>query len=321
MTTTLPAFVSTGIGCYIMGRGVTKIARLAKRYGDRLEIFDRVAVVHSHSRVRIPYLAPMICYKTGKNCSFVSINKDIISFYNFEQILVKHINRVTKDNTDKHYNKDVSAEDEWSHITEIGPKIEIQDPLEVSQRSIFFSKDKQNATRQEIVQEKSEQVKDQINNTSQYQKFVNVLLKERTNELKKVMENQKRFAEELNCFQETPKNRMELEHLNPKYITEVDTKSLIGTLESEYKKVQERLEHEQSLIEKTKNELQLKRQQIEQLKEELKFIAQKQQNHEIDDPVLIIKHELKKLGIGDESGKIAEALDTLANKIRSNKKI
>ncbi|MEW6588898.1 MAG: hypothetical protein AB1299_07020 [Thermoproteota archaeon] len=252
----------------------------------------------------------------NRNCSFISVNKDVISFYDFEQILVKHINRVTKDGADKHYNKDVSAEDEWSHITEIGPKIEIQDPLEVSQRSIFFSKDKQNATRQEIVQEKSEQIKDQINNTNQYQKFVNVLLKERMNELKKVMENQKRFAEELNCFQETPKNRMELEQLNPKYITEEDTKSLIGTLESEYQKVQQRLEHEQSVIEKTKNELQLKRQQIDQLKEELKFIAQKQQRHEIIDPVLTIKNELKKLGISDETGNIAKALELLANKTK-----
>ncbi|MEW6043818.1 MAG: hypothetical protein AB1608_06100 [Thermoproteota archaeon] len=227
--------------------------------------------------------------------------------------MVKHINRLSKDEKNS---KDVSAEDEWSHITEIGPKIEIQDPLEVSQRSIFFSKDKQNATRQEIVQQKSEQVKDQINNTNQYQKFVNVLLKERMNELKKVMENQKRFADELNCFQETPKNRVDLERINPKYITEEDTKSLIGTLESEYEKVQERLKHEQELIEKTKNELQLKRQQIEQLKEELKFIAQKQQRQEISDPVIVIKQELKKLGISDESGKIAEALKTLSNKTK-----
>jgi uncharacterized protein (DUF3084 family) len=130
------------------------------------------------------------------------------------------------------------------------------------------------------------------------------------------MENQKRFAEELNCFQETPKNRMELEQLNPKYITEEDTKSLIGTLESEYQKVQQRLEHEQSVIEKTKNELQLKRQQIDQLKEELKFIAQKQQRHEIIDPVLTIKNELKKLGISDETGNIAKALELLANKTK-----
>ncbi|MEO9310477.1 MAG: hypothetical protein ABI337_09350 [Nitrososphaera sp.] len=231
-------------------------------------------------------------------------------------MLVKHINRMQKDEADKHYNKDVTAEDEWSHITEIGPKIEIQDPLEVSQRSIFFSKEKQNSTKQEIVQEKSEQVKDQINNTNQYQKFVNVLLNERINELKKVIEKQKRFTDELNCFQETPKNRVDLEHLNPKYITEEDTKSLIGALESEYRKVEERLEHEQSLIEKTKNELQLKRQQIDQLKDELKFISQKQQRHEIDDPVLVIKRELKKLGIDDGSGKIAEALNALANKIK-----
>lgn len=233
------------------------------------------------------------------------------------QILVKHINRILKD--DKSPNKEQSAEDEWSHITEVGPKIDIQDPLEVTERSIFFSKNQQNATRQEIVQEKSEEVKDQINNTNQYQKFVNVLLKAKMDELKKVMENQKRFAEELNCFQDVQKNRVDLEHINPKYITEDDTKSLINTLESEYERVKERLEHEQAVIEKTKNELELKRQQIDQLKEELKFIAQKQKKHEVDDPVQMIKHELKKLGITDDSGNISKALEMLSNKTKQSK--
>jgi hypothetical protein len=39
-------------------------AGLAKRYGDRLEIFDRGAVVHLHSRVRIPYPAPFFLFNT-----------------------------------------------------------------------------------------------------------------------------------------------------------------------------------------------------------------------------------------------------------------
>ncbi len=231
--------------------------------------------------------------------------------------MAKHIRRISKE--DKSLNKELSAEDEWSHITEVGPKIDIQDPLEVSQRSIFFSKNRQNATRQEIVQEKSEEVKDQINNTNQYQKFVNVLLKAKMDELKKVMENQKRFTEELNCFQDVQKNRVDLEQINPKYITEDDTKSLINTLESEYERVKERLEHEQAVIEKTKNELELKRKQIDQLKEELKFITQKQKKHEVDDPVQMIKHELKKLGITDDSGNISKALEVLSNKTKQSK--
>ena len=234
--------------------------------------------------------------------------------------MVKHINRLTKeDESKKQDSKDISAEDEWSHITELGPKIDIQDPLAVSDRSIFFSKKSQAMTKQEIVQEKSEEFKDDINNTNQYQKFVNVLLKERMNDLKKMLDKDKQFAQELSYFQDTPKNRVDLEKVNPKYITEDDTKSLIGALESEYDKTTERLEHELSIIEKTKKELDLKRQQIDQLKEELKFIAQKQKTQVIDDPVMIIKHELKKLGISDDSGKIAEALKLLADKTKRDR--
>jgi hypothetical protein len=232
--------------------------------------------------------------------------------------LAKHIGRIQKDEEKKHFHQDVSAEDEWSHITGTGPKIDIQDPLAVSDRSIFFSKNKQYSTRQEIVKEKSEEFKDDINNTNQYQKFVNVLLKEKTNHIKKMLDREKQFAEELSCFQDTTKTRVDLDKVNPKYITENDTKSLVDSLESEYDTMNERLEHERIVIEKTRNELQLKRQQIDQLKEELKFIVQKQRKQEIDDPVLTIKHELKKLGIKDDAGKIAEALKSLSNKTKQS---
>jgi hypothetical protein len=233
-------------------------------------------------------------------------------------MLVKHISRVSKEEeaAKKQLNQNISAEDEWSHITEAGPKIDIQDPLDVSQRSIFFSKNQQASTKQEIVQEKAEEVKDQINNTNQYQKFVNVLLKERMNDLKKMLDKEKQFAQELSCFQDTTKSRVDLEKVNPKYITENDTKSLIVALESEHDQMKERLDHEQSVIEKTRNELQIKKQQIEQLKNELPLIAQKQKSQDNVDPVAMIKHELQKLGIKDDTGKIATALELLANKTK-----
>ncbi len=231
--------------------------------------------------------------------------------------MAKHISRVSKDeDLKKHYNQNVDAADEWSHITGVGSKIDSHDALDVVDRAIFFSNKPQLQTKQEIVQEQSEIFKDDISNTHQYQKFVNTLLQEKVKNIKKMLDNEKRFAEEMSFFQNATKPRSELDKINPKYIKESDAISLIQNLEDDYAKMQMKLEHEQSVIEKTKNELHLKRQQIEQLKEELSYITQKQKKEEIqDDPILTIKHELKKLGIKDDSGSITKALESLSKKM------
>ncbi|MDG7050554.1 MAG: hypothetical protein JRZ94_05060, partial [Nitrososphaerota archaeon] len=217
----------------------------------------------------------------------------------------------------KHYNQNTDAADEWSHITGVGSKIEVRDAMDISDRSIFFSNKPQFQTKQELVKEQSELFKDDINNTHQYQKFVNVLLQEKVKNVKKMLDAEKKFAEEMSFFQDASKTRPDLEKINPKYIKESDATILVKNLEEDYAKMQMRLEHEQSVIEKTKNQLQTKRQQIECLKEELSYISQKQKKEQIpDDPILTIKHELKKLGISDDSGKITQALSTLANKVK-----
>lgn len=232
--------------------------------------------------------------------------------------MVKHIGRITKDDEMAKHQDDES--ENTAAVTEIGPRIDIQDPFDIKDRTIFFSSKAIPQTKQEIVQEKSKALKNQLDTTNQYQKIVNTELKERMGDLKKMLDKERRFTEELNCFQDTAKTRYELEKVNAKYISESDTKSLIANLESEYEKMREKFEYELSKIEKTKVDLQTKKQQIDQLKEEMKFIVKKEKKVEqIDDPVLTLKHELKKLGIQDDSGKISEALKLLSNKMsRSN---
>jgi uncharacterized protein (DUF3084 family) len=233
-------------------------------------------------------------------------------------VLVKHINRTSKEDEDlkKHYNQNTDAADEWSHITGVGSKIEVRDAMDVSERSITFSNKSRPQTKQEIVQEKSEEFKDNMTNTHQYQKFVNVLLQERVKDLKKMLDNEKRFAEEMSFFQDPKKDKTELNRVNPKYVTQNDAKIIVDNLESEYKSMKERLDHEQSRIQKTKLDLETKKQQIEQLKDELQYLGRKQQKQEPQaDPILVLKHELKKLGISDDSGKIAKALEMLQKKV------
>jgi hypothetical protein len=230
--------------------------------------------------------------------------------------LAKFINRIQKDGSSVKPDTDLSEDEEVSHITERGPRIDIQDPIEVKERTIFFTKEEQPKTQTEIVQEKAQALRDQAETTNQYQKFVNVVLQERMGDLKKVLDKQKRFSEELSCFQDTPKTRQELEKINTKYINEAETKSLINNLESEYQKTKEQLDYEVAKVEKTKGELETKKQQIEALKEEMKFIVKKGKKAEkIDDPVLTLKHELKKLGVSDDSGKITDALKLLSQKL------
>lgn len=227
----------------------------------------------------------------------------------------KYISRIPKDDALNKVTTDDDSEDS-QHITELGPKIDIQDPLEVKDRTIYFSKEKQPKTKLEIVQEKSAALKNHLYNINQYQKFVNVVLQEKTDDIKKLLDQEKRFSEELNCFKDITKTRNELEKINSKYINEADAKSLIDNMESEYNKLKEQYDYELSKTDKIKNELDAKKEQIENLKEELQFIVKKEDKKEkIDDPILTLKHELKKLGIKDDSGKITEALRLLSQKM------
>lgn len=215
--------------------------------------------------------------------------------------MVKHINRLTKDNQSNTHSsgQSTSAEDEWSHITGVGSKIEIQDAENVTDRSIFFSNKPAVLTKHEEVIQKSKEFRDQILDTNQYQKFVNATLSQKMANVKTLLEKEKKFADELNCFREAPKSRVELDKINPKQVTESDIKDLIANLESNYNKLNEKLEYEQKVVEKTKNEITTTRRQIISLKEEMEFVK-KQKNVEIVDPTLLIKQELKRLGINDE---------------------
>jgi len=211
--------------------------------------------------------------------------------------LVKHINRISKDG--QPINEE-NAEDEWSHITGVGSKIEIHDASDVTDRSIFFSSKPQILTKHEEVLQKSKDVHDQILDTNQYQKFVNASLNQKMANVKTLLEKEKKFADELNYFRDAPKNRVELEKVNPKRVTESDIRDLIANLETNYNSLNEKLEHEQNLVEKTKNELISTKRQITSLKEEMEFVVKKQKNVEVTDPVQLIKQELKRLGINDE---------------------
>lgn len=219
----------------------------------------------------------------------------------------KHINR-----------KDDNEEDEWSHITNIGTKIEAADPMEVVARTIVFGKELGEAAKEVVVKEKAEEFKDQMNNTNQYLKFINAHLAEKKSKIAKLRENERRFKEELEALQnDTIKPRPELDKVHYKYIKENDAKSLLVHLETERQILYDKLQHQQEQIEKTKKQLLEKDEQIKSVQNELELITNKKPVTE--DPISVLKEELAKLGIQDSSTKIGAAINSLAEMLNSKK--
>lgn len=228
----------------------------------------------------------------------------------------KHINKITREQEElkKHYGQNTSAEDEWSHITGVGTKIDAADPMAVTDRMIIFGRDQVKSTKAEVIKEKSEEFMDQINNTNQYLKFVNAHLVEKKNKLDKLKEAEKRFKEEIESLQaDKVKPRDELEKVNYKYVTEADRKSLLVHLENEKNHLKEKISYHAEQLEKTRKEIDKKEEQIQYLKHEIENATNQQSK--TADPLKVIEQELARLGVKDNS-KIREAMDILSKKLR-----
>ncbi|HEY8109481.1 MAG TPA: hypothetical protein VIG05_01255 [Candidatus Nitrosotenuis sp.] len=219
----------------------------------------------------------------------------------------KHINRISDEERAKR-----ESDDDWSHITGVGSRIEAIDPLAVTDRTIIFGKDVAPSTKEDAVKEKTDEFKDQIGNTNQYLKFVNAHLAAKKEKLDMLKEREKKFQEEIDALSgNNIKPRSDLDKVNYKYITENDTKSLVVHMASELEQIKEKLTHQESQVQRTKTELQQKEEQIKHLQEE---IAQNKKKVP-EDPLLIIREELAKLGIDGSSGKLANALSALSGMV------
>lgn len=233
----------------------------------------------------------------------------------------KHINRLTKSEEEikKHYNQDVAAEDEWAHITETGPKLEIADAMEITTRQIRFGKERNFSTKEESVQDKSERFKDDMSNTNQYMKFVNAHLAEKKTKIEKLKQDEQRFKEELESLQNFQvKPRTELDRTHYKKITENDTNSLLLHLQSERKSALEKITYHQIQLEREKQTLEQKEAQISDVKKEIEILAKKKQEKPTD-PIEVIRAELARLGISDDAAKILGAVQSLEELVKTRK--
>lgn len=226
----------------------------------------------------------------------------------------KYLNRRDDDSDD---------EEESKQITGSGYSLDDTtdqlDPMNVVSRSIVFGKEIQNVPKDELVKKKSEKFRDQMNNTNQYLKFINAHLEVNKSKVAKLKEAERRFNEEMAFLQDSPtKPRSELDKVNYKYITENDTKSLLTHLESERLVLSEKLSHQEEQVEKTRYEIKQKDEQIAQIKTEMSSRFKKTPEENAD-PIKIIKEELSKLGIKDDSAKILDAVNSLSELIKSKR--
>ena len=227
----------------------------------------------------------------------------------------KYLNRRDNDSDDD--------DDESKQVAGSGHSLEDTtdqiDPMHVVSRSIVFGKEIQNMPKDEMVKKKSQKFRDQMNNTNQYLKFINAHLEVNKSKVAKLKEAERRFNEEMAFLQDTPmKPRSELDKVNYKYITENDTKSLLTHLESERLVLAEKLSHQEEQVEKTRYEIKQKDEQISQIKAELGNRFRKPPEENVD-PIKVIKEELAKLGIKDDSAKILDAVNSLSDLIKSKR--
>lgn len=226
-------------------------------------------------------------------------------------MMVKHIHRTARSGNDR-YNRNISSEEEWSHIaSELKQQVQ-SDPMSPKERIIAFSnKFSQNQTKEDVVREKSAQLKDQFGNTDQYFKFVNGMIKDKVEKIKQIKQDEKKFLGELDLLQNKIKTRYELEKISPKHVTIENVQNLLSVLEEECEKMKDKLLYQELIVQRTKDEITKKRQQINNVKVELKTTRP-----DISDPLLLLKTELRRAGIPD-TDKIFQLLKQIANRMNS----
>ena len=223
----------------------------------------------------------------------------------------KYINRERKRS-----NK-VSADDEWAHITGIekGPELEIEDAMDVQERTIALKKEHANKTTYDIIKEESRNAMDAAGNTGQYIRFVNNHINNQNKEINKIKKIKEKFDQEVQLLQNHNPDLLKidtnsLDSMNIEIVTNYLQELLV-----EKGLTKKRLDELKSDIENVEDDLIKQEEQIEGLNEELeikKIPGPNGKNTEIE-----IKNELsslvEKYGI--------ENLSNVLKEVKSTKKL
>ena len=201
----------------------------------------------------------------------------------------KYINRTSRNSSD------VSAEDEWAHITDNveGPALEVKDAMDVQERSISFSKDEVPKTTFERVKEGTRNAMDAAGNTGQYIKFVNRHIDNQKKEIDKIKKIKEKFDQEIELLQSHNPSLLKLDVDSLENFDIKTVSKYLQQLLQEKGFTKKKLNNLKDVIESVEDELQNQENQIQGLNQELES---KQLEERVDGKdTLTIKTELNSL--------------------------
>ena len=172
----------------------------------------------------------------------------------------------------KYINRKLSAEDEWSHITDsVGEKIDTSDAMAVEDRTIFFGKDQEeNKTIYEKTKEATRNAMDRAGNTGQYIKYVNAHLEKQNNEINRIKEIKAKFDQEVDLLAKDNDSRIDFNKIPNKERKKQEFRQLRKCLIDEKSATQAYLNELKSAIHETENVLEKQEKDLKELDHVLK---------------------------------------------------
>ena len=219
----------------------------------------------------------------------------------------------------KYLNRDkkqqVSADDEWAHLTGIeeGPKLEVSDALDVQSRNIFVRGHKPKAvSTTDIIQEELLDAGHQTRTTDQYVRLVNAIFDERLGEINRIKNQKQIFDDDIEALRyESSEDFEKLKKLPIKELKSKDVSKLIKTISEEKGNIESRLEHHKSKASSLEKRIEEQDSKIKELDFKLKEKIIQENEIKEKKSVSAIQDELKILGEVYGIDKLSKALKKL----------
>ncbi len=216
----------------------------------------------------------------------------------------KYLNRDKK--------KEVSADDEWAHLTgsETGPKLQVADALDIQSRNIFVSGKKQKAvSTTDIIQEELLDAGHQTRTTDQYVKLVNAILDQRLEKIDRIKNQKQIFDDDIEALRsESSEDFEKLKKIPINELKSRDVSKLIKTISDEKGNIESRLEHHKSKADSLEKSIEDQDHKIKELDIKLKEKIIQEKETKEKKSVNAIQDELKILGELYGMDKISKAL-------------
>ena len=219
----------------------------------------------------------------------------------------KFINRRSDSNKEK-----IAAEDEWAHITNLGideKQLDIQDALEVQDRSIFLNKEAQEPqTHWEKTKEATRNAMDRAGNTSQYIKYVNHHFEKQKSAINKVKEIKANYDREVRLLQNDNNSSINSIDFN------TSDNNLLRLKQSKEQELKMTVDH----VDRLKSDLANAESELKKKQAEINKINQKITKSDTDEKVDELSNVLLDLSKKLDPDKLSEVVKSLESSIQNN---